>query len=97
VQGHSDCTVVVCCSQERTVGDAKRYNDIIRHETLRVAVCDMLEGVTPCPESLRSLMASNTFTTHNETKVYLLKTIFSCQSLLTCFDLLILFFSLNSL
>lgn len=40
--------------QERSVGDAKRYNDIIRHETLRVAVCDMLEGVTPCPESLRS-------------------------------------------
>jgi len=40
--------------QERSVGDAKRYNDIIRHETLRVAVCDMLEGVTPCPDSLRS-------------------------------------------
>jgi len=42
------------CLQERTVGDAKRYNDIIRHETLRVAVCDMLEGLTPCPDSLRS-------------------------------------------
>jgi ubiquitin-conjugating enzyme E2 Z len=42
--------------QERTVGDAKRYNDIIRHETLRVAVCDMLEGLTPCPDSLREVM-----------------------------------------
>jgi len=40
-------------SQERSGGDAKRYNDIIRHETLRVAVCDMLEGLTLCPDSLR--------------------------------------------
>ncbi len=41
------------CQQERIAGDAKRYSDIIRHETLRVAVCDMLEGITPCPDSLR--------------------------------------------
>jgi ubiquitin-conjugating enzyme E2 Z len=42
--------------QERTVGDARKYNDIIRHETIRVAVCEMLEGTTPCPESLREVM-----------------------------------------
>ena len=34
-------------------GDVKRYNDIIQHETLRVAVCDMLEGVCPCPSALQ--------------------------------------------
>ena len=39
--------------QERNAGDAKRYNDIIQHETLRVAVCDMLERRCPCPEALR--------------------------------------------
>ena len=42
-----------CMWQERSAGDVRHYNDIIRHETLRVAVCDMLEGVTSCPESLR--------------------------------------------
>ncbi|XP_013379616.2 ubiquitin-conjugating enzyme E2 Z-like [Lingula anatina] len=42
--------------QERTPGDAKRYNDIIRHETLRVAVCDMLEGRCQCPQALREVM-----------------------------------------
>ena len=30
--------------RERSPGDVKRYNDIIRHETIRVAVCDMLDG-----------------------------------------------------
>lgn len=39
--------------QERNPGDAKRYNDIILHETLRVAVCDMLEQRCPCPDALR--------------------------------------------
>lgn len=38
--------------QERNPGDAQRYNDVIRHETLRVAVCDMLERKCPCPDSL---------------------------------------------
>ncbi|XP_045208245.1 ubiquitin-conjugating enzyme E2 Z-like [Mercenaria mercenaria] len=41
---------------ERNAGDAKRYNDIIRHETLRVAVCDMLERRCNCPEALREVM-----------------------------------------
>ncbi|KAI2583809.1 ubiquitin conjugating enzyme E2 Z, partial [Homo sapiens] len=27
-----------------------------RHETIRVAVCDMMEGKCPCPEPLRGVM-----------------------------------------
>ncbi|KAM6957732.1 ubiquitin-conjugating enzyme E2 Z [Aplochiton taeniatus] len=42
--------------QERHPGDSKNYNECIRHETLRVAVCDMLEGKVPCPEALGSVM-----------------------------------------
>ncbi|XP_061604993.1 ubiquitin-conjugating enzyme E2 Z isoform X1 [Phyllopteryx taeniolatus] len=42
--------------QERHPGDSKTYNDCIRHETMRVAVCDMLEGKVPCPEALWSVM-----------------------------------------
>ncbi|XP_014771156.1 ubiquitin-conjugating enzyme E2 Z [Octopus bimaculoides] len=42
--------------QERNVGDAKRYNDVIRHESLRVAVCDMLEERCTCPQALREVM-----------------------------------------
>ncbi|XP_074652438.1 ubiquitin-conjugating enzyme E2 Z-like [Tubulanus polymorphus] len=42
--------------QERRSGDAKRYNDIICHETLRVGVCDMLEGRVSCPKGLREVM-----------------------------------------
>ena len=34
-------------------GDVKLYNEIIQHETLRVAVCDMLEGRCCCPDTLR--------------------------------------------
>uniref|UniRef100_A0A8C5S9Q6 Ubiquitin-conjugating enzyme E2 Z n=1 Tax=Laticauda laticaudata TaxID=8630 RepID=A0A8C5S9Q6_LATLA len=39
--------------QERHPGDSKNYNECIRHETIRIAVCDMLEGKCPCPEPLR--------------------------------------------
>lgn len=39
-------------SQERHPGDSKNYNECIRHETMRVAVCDMLEGKVACPEAL---------------------------------------------
>uniref|UniRef100_A0A8C4R769 Ubiquitin-conjugating enzyme E2 Z n=1 Tax=Eptatretus burgeri TaxID=7764 RepID=A0A8C4R769_EPTBU len=42
--------------QERHSGDSKRYNECIRHEAIRVAVCDMLEGRSPSPESLLSVM-----------------------------------------
>ncbi|XP_058676589.1 ubiquitin-conjugating enzyme E2 Z [Ammospiza nelsoni] len=42
--------------QERHPGDSKNYNECIRHETIRVAVCDMLEGKCPCPEPLRGVM-----------------------------------------
>jgi hypothetical protein len=39
--------------QERTSGDSKTYNEIIKHETLRVAVCEMLENENSCPKQLR--------------------------------------------
>ncbi|GFU41535.1 ubiquitin-conjugating enzyme E2 Z [Nephila pilipes] len=46
--------------KERNPGDSARYNQIIKHETLRVAVCDMLEGTTGdsrnCPQGLRDVM-----------------------------------------
>ncbi|KAG8566091.1 hypothetical protein GDO81_013096 [Engystomops pustulosus] len=42
--------------QERHSGDSKNYNECIRHETIRVAVCEMLEGKCQCPEALRSVM-----------------------------------------
>lgn len=42
--------------QERHPGDSKNYNECIRHETMRVAVCDMLEGKVPCPDALWSVM-----------------------------------------
>ncbi|KAJ8251685.1 hypothetical protein GJAV_G00224010 [Gymnothorax javanicus] len=42
--------------QERHPGDSKNYNECIRHETLRVAVCDMLDGKCPCPEALWTVM-----------------------------------------
>uniref|UniRef100_A0A1A8J5F0 Ubiquitin-conjugating enzyme E2 Z n=4 Tax=Nothobranchius TaxID=28779 RepID=A0A1A8J5F0_NOTKU len=42
--------------QERHPGDSKNYNECIRHETMRVAVCDMLEGKVPCPDALGSVM-----------------------------------------
>ena len=38
--------------KERSAGDAERYNNCIKHETLRVAVCDMLEGKVKCHEQL---------------------------------------------
>ncbi|XP_046982713.1 ubiquitin-conjugating enzyme E2 Z-like [Schistocerca americana] len=44
--------------RERCSGDASRYNDIIHHETLRVAVCGMLENETmlAIPETLMEVM-----------------------------------------
>ncbi|EDO49586.1 predicted protein [Nematostella vectensis] len=42
--------------QERQAGDCKRYNECIQHETLRVAVCDMLEGKIKCPNALKDVM-----------------------------------------
>uniref|UniRef100_A0A8C0M1K0 Ubiquitin conjugating enzyme E2 Z n=1 Tax=Canis lupus familiaris TaxID=9615 RepID=A0A8C0M1K0_CANLF len=43
-------------TKERHPGDSKNYNECIRHETIRVAVCDMMEGKCPCPEPLRGVM-----------------------------------------
>lgn len=44
--------------RERCSGDSARYNDIIHHETLRVAVCGMLENDTHLniPETLQEVM-----------------------------------------
>ncbi|XP_022108193.1 ubiquitin-conjugating enzyme E2 Z-like isoform X2 [Acanthaster planci] len=43
--------------QERQPGDCERYNDCIRHETIRVAVCDMLERENPVmPKTLGEVM-----------------------------------------
>ncbi|XP_069768416.1 ubiquitin-conjugating enzyme E2 Z-like isoform X1 [Narcine bancroftii] len=42
--------------QERHPGDSKNYNECVRHESIRVAVCDMLDGKCPCPDALRSVM-----------------------------------------
>ncbi|XP_050043586.1 ubiquitin-conjugating enzyme E2 Z-like [Dermacentor andersoni] len=43
--------------RERRPGDASRYNAVIRHETIRVAVCDAVEaclvGSSACPPALR--------------------------------------------
>lgn len=38
---------------EKGPGQVEHYNDIIRHETVRAAVCDMLEDTSKCPESLK--------------------------------------------
>ncbi|XP_033625271.1 ubiquitin-conjugating enzyme E2 Z-like [Asterias rubens] len=43
--------------QERQPGDCERYNDCIRHETIRVAVCDVLDNVNPImPSPLREVI-----------------------------------------
>ena len=50
----SDSVLFSISLQERNAGDSKRYNEIIRHETLRVAVCDMLDNnVCQCVEALK--------------------------------------------
>jgi len=46
---------------ERTSGDSKTYNEIIKHETLRVAVCEMLENENSCPKQLREVMIKQFF------------------------------------
>lgn len=49
------------CWQERVPGDVVRYNEIIQHETLRVAVIGMLDndfGVT-MPQPLQETMEKN--------------------------------------
>ncbi|CAF3618608.1 unnamed protein product [Rotaria sp. Silwood1] len=47
--------------QERTSGDSKDYNEVIKHETLRVAVCEMLENPNSCPQQLREAMIKQFF------------------------------------
>lgn len=43
-------------SQERNIGDSERYNSIITHETLRVAVIQQLEDPTVMPFDLLKVM-----------------------------------------
>jgi hypothetical protein len=43
--------------QERQVGDSNKYNDCIQHETLRVAVCDIIEDESFCYPALRLQVA----------------------------------------
>lgn len=44
--------------KERISGDSQRYNEVIQHETLRVAVCGMIENETGIimPQSLVDIM-----------------------------------------
>lgn len=46
---------------ERATGDSKAYNEIIKHETIRVAVCEMLENENSCPKQLREVMIKQFF------------------------------------
>ena len=39
-------------SQERSPGDVQAYNNIIIHETVRVAVCNNLDGQHKFPSKL---------------------------------------------
>ncbi|PAA75503.1 hypothetical protein BOX15_Mlig016234g1 [Macrostomum lignano] len=41
-----------------SVKKCDEYNDIVQHETLRVAVCEMMEGRVPMPQLLRQEMRS---------------------------------------
>ncbi|KAH6932341.1 hypothetical protein HPB50_004864 [Hyalomma asiaticum] len=47
-------------TKERQEGDSERYNTIVQHETIRVAVCDAVEaclkGSSQCPAPLRQVM-----------------------------------------
>ncbi len=45
--------------KERQPNASKNYNDIILHETFRVAVCENLENENLEPKLLRNLMASS--------------------------------------
>ena len=45
--------------KERYPGDSKTYNQIIQHETIRVAVCEQLEEQFKGPEQLLQAMRSS--------------------------------------
>ncbi len=57
--------------QERRPGDSKRYNECILHETMRVAVCMMLDGIKNCPETLVDVMETSflEFYEHYDAKI----------------------------
>ncbi|CAF1324205.1 unnamed protein product [Rotaria sordida] len=43
-------------TKERRLGDSKAYKEMLQHETLRVAVCEMLETTNSVPQQLREIM-----------------------------------------
>lgn len=45
--------------QEHNIGDSDRYNSIIMHETIRVAVIQQLEGNTTAPPDLLKVMQAS--------------------------------------
>ncbi|CAL4092395.1 unnamed protein product, partial [Meganyctiphanes norvegica] len=45
--------------KERTMGDCERYNNIIMHETIRVAVIQQLMGLTTAPPELKRIMEAS--------------------------------------
>lgn len=45
--------------QEHKAGDSERYNTIIMHETIRVAVIQQFEGVTMVPADLMRVMEAS--------------------------------------
>ena len=49
----------------RNHGDVEKYNDIIVHETLRVAVCDALEASHDYHTDLQLVYSTSLFQTHN--------------------------------
>lgn len=44
--------------RESHPGDSDRYNDIIQHETLRCAVCDVIEDRMVLPDDFRAIVES---------------------------------------
>ncbi|XP_045600146.1 ubiquitin-conjugating enzyme E2 Z isoform X2 [Procambarus clarkii] len=45
--------------EEHNIGDSERYNSIIMHETIRVAVIQQLEGITTAPPDLLKVMQAS--------------------------------------
>ncbi|CAF1033701.1 unnamed protein product [Rotaria sordida] len=54
-------SLLVSIQSEHQLGDSKRYNEIISHETLRVAVCETLENLDSYPEQFREVMIKQFF------------------------------------
>lgn len=55
--------VLICVLQEAYPGDVKRYNDFVRYQTLRVAVCGMMKNECHLniPQQLQDIMEQTFF------------------------------------